>query len=39
MGFQLITQRGEVAASLTWITVNMQAGLRGPARVSGCRAL
>jgi hypothetical protein len=37
MGFRLITQRGEVSASLTWITVNMQAELRDPARVPGRR--
>ena len=32
MGFQLIRQRGAVAAPHTWTTVNMQAELRDPTR-------
>ena len=35
MGFQLIMQPGDVTASLTWITVNLQAKLRDLARVPG----
>ena len=37
MGFQLIMQPGDVTASLTWITVNLQAKLRDLARVPGRR--